>query len=75
MSDLSSSFTASMGASFVSIEKMIGARLARICLTIPFQLPRQYQSDCPLDRDDRIPPCLAPVQDMEILGMNQRSWC
>ena len=48
---------------------------ARTCLTFLFQLPRQYRSDCPLARDDRIPPCSAPLQDTEILGMNQRSRC
>ena len=32
-------------------------------------LPRQYRSTCPLARDDKIPPFLAPVQDTEILGV------
>ena len=38
-------------------------------LTLWLCLPRQYQSACSLARDDRIPPCLAPVQDTEILGV------
>ena len=74
MSRLSSSFAAFMEASFHNIERMIDDQ-DRMFLTYLFQLPRQYHSDCPLARDDRIPPCLAPVQDMEILGVNHRSRC
>ena len=63
---LSVSFAASMEASFVAVRHMIDDKLGNMQMlpTFLFQPPRQYRSDCPLARDETIPPSRAPVQDM-----------
>ena len=67
MASLSESFATSMEVSFANIQSVIDDRLASYS-NPSFSAPSQFRSARPLARDNRIPPCRAPAQDM-VLGV------
>ena len=80
ISYLSSSFAASLEASFVQIEALIDSKLSRHVsqdVSNPsFAAPLPVPVHLSLAQGRQDPHCLAPIQGTEILGENQlsRSW-